>query len=101
MGTRRQQRPEGGLRQRVTALRNVPPALRIVWQSGPGVVTLGLVARVFAAVLPLGLLWITKLIIDNIVHAASTASRRVAPLLVAGGIRIRPRMRQQHSGETD
>ncbi len=72
MGTGRQQRPEGGLRQRVIALRNVPPALRIVWQSGPGVVTLGLIARVFAAVLPLGLLWITKLIIDNIVHAAST-----------------------------
>jgi len=36
------------------------------------VVTLGLLARVFAAVLPLGLLWITKLIIDNIVRAVST-----------------------------
>ena len=35
-------------------------------------VTLGLLARVFAAVLPLGLLWITKLIIDNIVRAVST-----------------------------
>ncbi len=77
MGTGRQQRPEGGLRQRVNALRNIPPALRIVWQ-GPGVVTLGLIARLFAAVLPLGLLWITKLIIDNIVHAA-TSHHAVSP----------------------
>jgi ATP-binding cassette subfamily B protein len=36
------------------------------------VVTLGLLARVLASVLPLGLLWITKLIIDNLVRAAST-----------------------------
>ena len=61
-----------GWRRRVAALRNLPPLLRIVWQSGPAVVTLGLVFRGVASVLPLGLLWITKLIIDIIVHAVST-----------------------------
>jgi ATP-binding cassette subfamily B protein len=61
-----------GWRRRVAALRNLPPLLRIVWQSGPAVVTLGLVFRGVASVLPLGLLWITKLIIDRIVHAVST-----------------------------
>ena len=59
-------------RQRLAALRNVPPVLGIVWKSGPIVVSLGLIARVVASLLPLGLLWITKLIIDDIVHSVST-----------------------------
>src|SRR5580698_3498282 len=59
-------------RERLTALRNVPPVLGIVWQSGPAVVTAGLVFRLFAALLPMALLWITKLIIDAIGHTAST-----------------------------
>jgi ATP-binding cassette subfamily B protein len=50
--------------ERLTALRNVPPILRIVWQSGPGVVTFGIVARVVAALLPVGIGYIPKLIID-------------------------------------
>jgi ATP-binding cassette subfamily B protein len=59
-------------RERLSALRNVPAVLHIVWESGRTVVTLGLLFRVVASVVPLGLLWITKLIIDNIVHAVTT-----------------------------
>jgi ATP-binding cassette subfamily B protein len=66
-----------GWRERVSALRNVPAVLRIVWQAGRTVVVLGVVFRVIASVLPLGLLWITKLIIDGIVHAV-TAHQVVA-----------------------
>jgi ATP-binding cassette subfamily B protein len=62
---------ENNWRLRMSALRNVPPILRVVWQSGPVVVSLGLIFRVVASFLPLALLWITKLIIDNIVHAIS------------------------------
>ena len=62
---------ENNWRQRLSALRNVPPVLAIVWRSGPTVVTLGLIFRVVASLLPLALLWITKLIIDGIVHAVS------------------------------
>lgn len=61
-----------GWRDRLSALRNVPPVLKIVWQSGPAVVAYGLIARVFAAVLPLGLAWIPKLIIDDVIHIIST-----------------------------
>ncbi|MGC2478373.1 MAG: ABC transporter ATP-binding protein, partial [Candidatus Sulfotelmatobacter sp.] len=46
--------------------------LRIVWESGRTVVVLGVVFRVVASVLPLGLLWITKLIIDILVRAHTT-----------------------------
>src|SRR5579872_1503869 len=59
-------------RQRISALRNVPPTLRIVWESGPGIVSLGLISRIVASFLPIALLWITKLIIDGIVRAIST-----------------------------
>jgi ATP-binding cassette, subfamily B, bacterial len=61
-----------GWRERLSALRNVPAVLSIVWDSGPAVVVFGLVSRLLAALLPVALLWITKLIIDGIVHAVST-----------------------------
>ena len=50
--------------ERLSALKNVPPILKIVWQSGPGVVTFGIVARVVAALLPVALTYVAKLIID-------------------------------------
>jgi ATP-binding cassette subfamily B protein len=58
--------------ERVSALRNVPPVLKIVWRSGPTVVALGLVSRVLVSLLPLALLAITKVIVDYVVHAVST-----------------------------
>src|SRR5271168_1293862 len=58
-----------GWRERISALRNVPAVLRIVWDSGRTVVLLGVVFRLLASLLPLGLLWITKLIIDLLVRA--------------------------------
>jgi ATP-binding cassette subfamily B protein len=61
----------GSWNERLIALRNVPPVLRIVWQSGPLVVSLGLIFRVVTSLLPLAALWITKLIIDGIVQVVS------------------------------
>ncbi|MBA3912746.1 MAG: ABC transporter ATP-binding protein, partial [Acidobacteriales bacterium] len=57
--------------ERLSALRNIPPVLKIVWRSGPTVVSMGLIMRVLASFLPLGLLAITKLIIDAIVAAVA------------------------------
>ena len=64
--------PWTGWQERISALRNVPAVLKIVWDSGPAVVVFGLVARLLSSLLPVVLLWITKLIIDGIVHAVST-----------------------------
>jgi ATP-binding cassette subfamily B protein len=58
--------------ERLTALRNVPPILKIVWQSGPGVVTFGIVARIVAALLPVALTYIAKLIIDILYNFLKT-----------------------------
>ena len=58
--------------ERLSALRNVPPILRIVWRSGPGVVSFGIGARVVAALLPVAIGYIPKLIIDILDHALKT-----------------------------
>jgi len=70
----------GSWRERITALRNIPPVLGIVWRSGPLVVTLGLILRLLTALLPIALLWVAKLIIDSIVHTV-TARLAVEPRL--------------------
>jgi ATP-binding cassette subfamily B protein len=54
--------------ERLSALRNVPPILKIVWDSGRGVVAFGIGARVIAALLPVGIGYIPKLIIDILVE---------------------------------
>ncbi|MGA8029072.1 MAG: ABC transporter ATP-binding protein [Bryobacteraceae bacterium] len=53
-------------RQRLQALKNVPPVLRIVWDSGPYVVGLGLACRLIVALMPVSMAWVTRLIIDNV-----------------------------------
>jgi len=54
-------------RERMQALRNVPALLKFVWEAGPPVVVSGVALRVVSALIPLGLLAITRLIIDDIV----------------------------------
>ena len=61
-----------GWAERLSALRNVPAVLKIVWDAGPAVVVFGLAARLVASLLPVVFLWITKLIIDGIVRAVTT-----------------------------
>jgi ATP-binding cassette, subfamily B, bacterial len=58
--------------ERLSALRNVPPILRIVWRSGPGVVSFGIGARIVAALLPVAIGYIPKLIIDILDQALKT-----------------------------
>jgi ATP-binding cassette subfamily B protein len=60
-----------GWGERLSALRNVPPVLKIVWQSGSVVVSLGLFFRLITSLLPVVALWITKLIIDVIVRVVN------------------------------
>jgi ATP-binding cassette subfamily B protein len=72
--------------ERLSALRNVPPILKIVWQSGPGVVTFGIVGRLIAAVLPIAITYIAKLIIDildQLLHSHSATPRLLWWLLLA------------------
>ena len=56
-------------RERLGALRNVPPLLKMVWDTGPVLTVATLVLRAIAAAFPLALLWISKLIIDLVVRS--------------------------------
>ncbi len=53
-------------KERLDALKNVPPVLGIVWRSGPSVVVLGLIFRTAVSLIPVSTAWVTKLIIDMI-----------------------------------
>ncbi|HSE51715.1 MAG TPA: ABC transporter ATP-binding protein [Gemmatimonadales bacterium] len=58
------------MRERVGALRNVPPFLRLVWQTSR-TLTLGtLLLRLVRALVPVVTLWIGKLIIDEVIVLA-------------------------------
>ena len=57
---------ESPWRDRLRALRNMPPVLRILWESGRAVVSWGLVLRVIVATLPFGIAKIGQYIINGI-----------------------------------
>jgi ATP-binding cassette subfamily B protein len=57
--------------ERLKALRNIPPVLGIVWESGPSVVLWGGMLRLGAGLVPLSTLAVTRWIIDAVVaHVA-------------------------------
>lgn len=76
-------------RERLGALRNLPPFLKLVWQTSPAL-TLGSGAlRFVRALLPVVTLYVGKLIIDEVVplrrravgqrHAARARARHAVP----------------------
>jgi ATP-binding cassette, subfamily B, bacterial len=60
--------------KRLQSLKNIPPVLRIIWDSSPAVVGAGLALRAVVAVVPLALLAVTRLIIDAVVAHVSRGS---------------------------
>jgi ATP-binding cassette subfamily B protein len=76
-------------RDRLRALKNIPPVLGIVWKSGPLVVASGLGYRVVAALIPVSTAYVAKLIIDNItaiVRHATTFGASAAHLWSLAGL---------------
>jgi len=73
MAIERESSPEFGnaWNERLRALRNIPPVLRIVWESGPSAVLWGCVLRVAAGLIPLSTLAVTRWIIDAVVAHVS------------------------------
>ncbi len=57
--------------ERLRALRNIPPVLRMVWESAPSVVVWGSVSRAVAGLVPLSTLVVTRWIIDAVVAHVS------------------------------
>jgi ATP-binding cassette subfamily B protein len=61
------------LRERLGALRNLPPFIRLVWETSPGLTIAQGLLRLFRALLPVVILYVGKLIIDEVVALAQSA----------------------------
>jgi ATP-binding cassette subfamily B protein len=56
--------------QRMKAMRNLPPFLRMVWETHRGYVTGIALLRLLRAFIPIATLWVGKLIVDAVVEAS-------------------------------
>ncbi|MBS1500892.1 MAG: ABC transporter ATP-binding protein, partial [Bacteroidetes bacterium] len=56
------------IKDRLRALRNLPAFFKLVWASGPRMMLVNVVLRFLKASLPFLLLYIGKLIIDQVIH---------------------------------
>jgi ATP-binding cassette subfamily B protein len=65
--------PNISWRERLQALRHLPKLLRMVWEAEPRYVIGILLLRVARSAVPLAVLWIGKLIVDEVVHAITVA----------------------------
>jgi ATP-binding cassette subfamily B protein len=68
---------ESPWRERLLALRNMPPVLRILWESGKAVVAWGIFLRILVAVMPFAIAKVAQYIITDI--AATIRGHALAP----------------------
>jgi ATP-binding cassette subfamily B protein len=61
--------PNASWRERLQALRHLPKLLRMVWEAEPRYVVGILLLRVLRSGVPLAVLWVGKLIVDEVVRA--------------------------------
>lgn len=54
--------------ERWSALKNIPPFLAMIWRASPGLTAIMVALRLIRALVPVAMLWIGKLIIDEVVR---------------------------------
>ena len=61
------------IKDRLTALRNLPPFFKMVWQTSPWMTVVNGILRIIRSAIPLGILYTGKLIIDEVIvlHASN------------------------------
>jgi ATP-binding cassette, subfamily B, bacterial len=64
--------PVKTMRERFGALRNVPPFLKLIWNTSPAIAASSMGLRLVRALLPVTTLYVGKLIIDEVVRLAGT-----------------------------
>ncbi|HEU4881879.1 MAG TPA: ABC transporter ATP-binding protein [Longimicrobium sp.] len=75
--TRRPRRPapeSPSWAERMRAMRNLPPFLRMVWETHRGYVAGIALLRLLRAFIPIATLWVGKLIVDAVVEATRTGT---------------------------
>ena len=66
--------PPKTFRERLGALRNLPPFLKLVWQTSPGICVAQALLRMLRALLPVAALYVGALIIDEVVRLTQAPS---------------------------
>ncbi len=56
------------LRDRIAAFIYLPPFLKMVWQASPSITLVNSLLRIIKSIIPLALLYISKLVIDQMAH---------------------------------
>jgi ATP-binding cassette, subfamily B, bacterial len=64
--------------ERVASLRNIRPLLRMVWETSPPLLVASAILRLLRALIPVSMLWVSKLILDAVVARISGARGDVA-----------------------
>ena len=77
--------PELTFRERIGALSNLPPLFRLVWAASPLLLTANLLLRLVRAFVPVAMLWVGKLIVDEVVRVAATDAGLLGGLDAWGG----------------
>jgi ATP-binding cassette subfamily B protein len=73
-------------RERASALRNLPPFLKLVWKTSPGLAVADLACRLVRAFLPVATLYVGKLIIDEVLRLAGAGQAETLREWVASGL---------------
>jgi ATP-binding cassette subfamily B protein len=76
------EQPAVSVRERVSALRHLPAFLKLIWLTSPSLTLGNIVLRLVRAALPLAMLYVGRLILDDIVQLTKlpAASRDVSPV---------------------
>ena len=75
-------KPAVSVRERVSALRHLPAFLKLIWQTSPALTLGNIGLRLLRAALPLALLYVGRLILDDVVALTKLppASRALSPV---------------------
>jgi len=66
---------ENALRQQVSALRNLPPFFRLIWRTHRGMTIANALLRILKSAIPLGLLYLGKQIIDEVIRLSNAEEK--------------------------
>lgn len=70
------QQDKKSLREQVGALKNLPKFFRLIWETSPGLTIANLLLRLVKSALPLAMLYVGKLIIDEVIHLIDVTGER-------------------------
>ena len=82
--------PRPSLRTRLGALRTLPPFLALIWRTSPALTAATLALRLVRALLPVAVLFLGKLIIDEVLHLSQRPDHPAdAAGWIASGLLVR------------